>query len=278
MGRPRTIVVMPAYNAEATLKKTLNDIPPGAVDEVILVDDASRDRTVEIARSLRLTVRRQAGPPWEMVLRRLYRTAQRQGARLILGTAAVYLLLFRSPFLWIVAEPLRVAQPARPADAIVVFAGGGGESGKAGGGYQERVKQALDLYRKGKAPRMIFSSGYTFVFREAEVMKELAIAHGVPESAIVLETQAANTRQNVQYVADILGRHQWRSILLVSSPYHMRRAVLTWRKVAPDVTVIAIPVPGSQFYAHGVGASLEQIRGILHEYLAIVAYYWRGWI
>lgn len=47
---------MPAYNAEATIEKTWQDIPAGAVDEVILVDDGSRDRTVEIARSLGLNV------------------------------------------------------------------------------------------------------------------------------------------------------------------------------------------------------------------------------
>ena len=52
----RVIVVMPAYNAAMTLEKTFRDIPDGAVDEVILVDDASSDATVEIARSLGITV------------------------------------------------------------------------------------------------------------------------------------------------------------------------------------------------------------------------------
>jgi len=67
-------------------------------------------------------------------------------------------------------------------------------------------------------------------------------------------------------------------VLLVSSPYHMRRALLVWRKVAPDVHVIPAPPPKSQFYDHARGASLEQIRAILHEYLAIVGYWSRGWI
>ena len=52
----RIIAVMPAYNAATTLEKTYRDIPPGSVDEVIVVDDASRDRTVAIARALGLTV------------------------------------------------------------------------------------------------------------------------------------------------------------------------------------------------------------------------------
>lgn len=47
---------MPAYNAAATLERTLADIPDGAVDEIILVDDFSRDHTAELARKLGLTV------------------------------------------------------------------------------------------------------------------------------------------------------------------------------------------------------------------------------
>ncbi len=52
----RVIAVMPAYNAERTLASTLADMPPGCVDEVILVDDGSKDRTVEAAREMGLTV------------------------------------------------------------------------------------------------------------------------------------------------------------------------------------------------------------------------------
>ena len=48
----KIVVVMPAYNAEKTLISTYNEIPADLVDEVIVVDDASRDRTVEVARSL----------------------------------------------------------------------------------------------------------------------------------------------------------------------------------------------------------------------------------
>lgn len=47
---------MPAYNAASTLERTVNDIPPGSVDEILLVDDGSKDDTVAIARRLGLTV------------------------------------------------------------------------------------------------------------------------------------------------------------------------------------------------------------------------------
>src|SRR5512139_3450721 len=48
----KVVVVMPAYNAEKTLKKTYEEIPFEIVDDVVLVDDASRDRTSEIAREM----------------------------------------------------------------------------------------------------------------------------------------------------------------------------------------------------------------------------------
>jgi glycosyltransferase involved in cell wall biosynthesis len=52
----KVVVVMPAYNAERTLERTLDDIPREWVDDIILVDDASRDGTVDLARKLGLRV------------------------------------------------------------------------------------------------------------------------------------------------------------------------------------------------------------------------------
>jgi uncharacterized SAM-binding protein YcdF (DUF218 family) len=187
-------------------------------------------------------------------------------------------LLFYTPVTWLVAEPLRRSQPPVQADAIVVFAGGVGESGKAGGGAQERVKQAVDLYHAGYASHVVFSTGYVFSFREAEVMRAVAVDNGVPASAIILEEEATNTFENVERTRRILDEHGWRRVLLVSSPYHMRRALLTWNKVAPHVEVIPTPPAESQFYSHVTGASLEQIQAIVHEYGAIVMYWRRGWI
>lgn len=53
---PRIVAVMPAYNAEATVEKTVRDIPDGSVAEVILVDDCSSDNTIQVAEGLGLTV------------------------------------------------------------------------------------------------------------------------------------------------------------------------------------------------------------------------------
>lgn len=54
--KAKVVVVLPAYNAAETLKRTLDDIPKGIANEVILVDDASNDQTVELAEKYNLTV------------------------------------------------------------------------------------------------------------------------------------------------------------------------------------------------------------------------------
>jgi uncharacterized SAM-binding protein YcdF (DUF218 family) len=224
-----------------------------------------------------LQARRVEGGRWEKSLRFLY-DARRRLVGIVSGIVLAWLSVFYTPLPWIVAEPLRMMDAPRPVDTIVVFAGGVGESGKAGGGYQERVKHAVDLYRDGYAPHLIFSSGYVSAFKEAKVMEMLAISRGIPKNVIILEETASSTIGNVNTVRRILQRRGWRNILLVSSPYHMRRCLLTFRKLAPDVKVVASPIPYSQFYSHRVGANFEQIKSILHEYGAIGYYWWKGWL
>jgi uncharacterized SAM-binding protein YcdF (DUF218 family) len=213
---------------------------------------------------------------WEQRIRRLYGAAKTGPAKVVGGLLLAYALVFHSNLIWWLAEPLKISEPARPSDAIVVFAGGVGESGRAGGGVQERISQAITLYNAGIAPHVIISSGFVFTSREAEQMKTLAVAKGVPADAIILEEAAANTYQNVVLTRDILVANGWRRIALVSSPYHMRRAMLTWRKSAPGIEVTATPPPNSIFYAHERGASLEQIRSLMQEYAGIVYYWWVG--
>lgn len=54
----KVIVVLPAYNAEKTLKQTVAEIPQNCADEIILVDDFSKDRTLPLATKLHLTTHR----------------------------------------------------------------------------------------------------------------------------------------------------------------------------------------------------------------------------
>lgn len=81
----RTMVVMPALNAESTLERTVADIPPGTADEILLVDDASSDRTVDIATRLGLTViRHDRTRGYGANQKTCYREALARGADIVL--------------------------------------------------------------------------------------------------------------------------------------------------------------------------------------------------
>jgi glycosyltransferase involved in cell wall biosynthesis len=75
---------MPAYNAELTLERTVRDVPREWVDEIILVDDCSKDRTVEVAERLGLTViRHERNTGYGGNQKTCYREALRRGAEIV---------------------------------------------------------------------------------------------------------------------------------------------------------------------------------------------------
>ncbi len=215
---------------------------------------------------------------WAARLREAFGIRPRWVMRLGLAALLGFFLIFETPFVWTIAEPLRVPQEIRPADAIVVFAGGVGESGQADESYQERVKQALDLYHQGLAPKILFVSGFTRTFHEADLMMALAKNLGVPASDLSMEIGVTNTYDYVLQVRETARKQGWHRLLLVTSPYHTRRADLTFRRNAPEITVFHAPVPQSGYYSRGEPVTFRKIRGVLHEYLGLFSYWLRGWI
>ena len=101
----------------------------------------------------------------------------------------------------------------------------------------------------------------------------------MPAGAIVLEQRATNTYENVTFVDEILRDHRWTSILLVSSPYHMRRALLVWHKVGAGDRGRPAP-PASRASSTTTRAARRSSRSAasLQEYLAMFAYWRRGWL
>lgn len=224
---------------------------------------------------------------WEEKLYKLYRGIRIRILKTIIICLSLYFLIFYTPLMWIIAAPLNISQAPSAADCIVVFAGGVGESGHAGQGYEERVKYAFELYKKGFAKYLLFSSGYSYVYKEPFMMQVLAVSLGVPKEAIILEERATNTYENVKFSNQKATARGWDKVILVSSPYHMLRASLVFKKIAGNMKVIYSPVPNSLFYSHPDKyqfgkrtwrrIDIVQIRAILHEYMGIVYYWLKGW-
>jgi uncharacterized SAM-binding protein YcdF (DUF218 family) len=113
--------------------------------------------------------------------------------------------------------------PLVKADAIVAI---------SGGDTNARTEEAVRLYQDGWAKRIIFSGAALDPNSpsNARAMADAAIAAGVPSEAIYLDEIAANTRQNAAGIANIVREENFRSIILVTSPYHQRRASITFER------------------------------------------------
>jgi uncharacterized SAM-binding protein YcdF (DUF218 family) len=115
-----------------------------------------------------------------------------------------------------VGHVLQVEDPLAQADAIVAISGDTGP----------RVRTAVDLWKRGYAARVIFSGGSEdpLSASSAELMKRQALAFGVPEEAIVVEGGSSTTEENAEQVALVMRGAGLRSAILVTSPFHQRRA------------------------------------------------------
>ena len=109
----------------------------------------------------------------------------------------------------------------------------------SGGETSQRTAEAVKLYKANWAPLLIFSGAARDQgVSNAEAMKNIAIADGVPAEDILVEEKAQDTFENAQFVRALISDHQIHSIILVTSPYHQRRAYLTFRHILGTNTAI----------------------------------------
>lgn len=114
----------------------------------------------------------------------------------------------------------------------------------SGGDTNARTDEAIRLYKNGWSDTLVFSGAAQDKtgLSNAAAMQARAITAGVPKSAILLDEYSATTKQNAENVQTIFSSRDIRSIILVTSGYHQRRASLEFAKRASSVTVINHPV------------------------------------
>ena len=115
------------------------------------------------------------------------------------------------------------------------------------GSHDLRVaERGAALFLDGYAPRIVFSGGHgnltSKIWDEPEAEKFARVARemGVPETAMLLETQSTNTGENVQLTRRLLEREHLDPdrFILVQKPYMERRTYATFRKVWPEKDVV----------------------------------------
>ena len=113
------------------------------------------------------------------------------------------------------------------ADAIVVLGAQVHRNGRPSAALRGRVQRGITLYHAGLAPRLVVTGGIGEAsVAEASVMQALAVAGGVPEVELVVEPCATRTLESAQAVGGIGRRAGWRSVIVVSDPFHLARTAL----------------------------------------------------
>jgi uncharacterized SAM-binding protein YcdF (DUF218 family) len=167
------------------------------------------------------------------------------------------------------ARRLVVTDAVQPSDAIVVM---------AGDPDYERTGTAARLMRSEVAPILILTGGEPGPGDSAESLRARAIAFGVAPERIRIETVSHSTREAVVAVAPLLAAMGARTVTLVTSPYHQRRAAGAARRAWPGVQVRSWPASPSSWTAEGWAFSSRGRRVVVTEYAKLLYYRCRGWI
>jgi uncharacterized SAM-binding protein YcdF (DUF218 family) len=150
------------------------------------------------------------------------------------------------------------ASPA-PSDAIVVI---------SGDEQMARFAEGVNLYQQGFGKYLVFSgAAYDNGTSNADVMHDLAIQRGVPEKAILDEPLGEDTWGNAVYTRQVLEEHGLRSAILVTSPYHLRRAQVTFDAAyaGSGITLMVHAAPDSQWRKQSWWQQAETRRLTLTE-------------
>lgn len=171
-----------------------------------------------------------------VILRRLLRWVR----RLVLVWLALILLLLAAVFVY------GRADRAATADVIVVLGAGLRPDGRPGPALIRRTNQALVVWRRGLADRVICTGGipYRATRSEASACSELLVAGGIPVEAILLEEESHSTEENALYTHTLMAQHSWEKAIVVSDGYHLLRATWLFQSQGiPNTTSPAIDPP-----------------------------------
>ncbi len=221
---------------------------------------------------------------------------RRTGATLALTSTIGLLLAGMAPLSELALLPLEQRFPPYEADAPaptgIILLGGAIEAGLSEARDQMIVNDAgerpvyfADLARRFPQARLVFSGGSGFIgggVSEADIVSRHADAIGVPRSRMILENRSRNTRENAAFTANLVHPKPGERWLIVTSAWHMPRAVGCFRQAG--FTVEAYPVDyrtkgwGDVTHVHGFASDgLLQLDLAAKEWIGLVVYRLAGY-
>ena len=134
--------------------------------------------------------------------------------------------------------------------------------------FRERINHAINLYRQRQVRKLIFTGGQGNPGEptESAAARDYALQSGVAASDILIEEKSHNTYENILYAKQLADTHGIKSVLIVSDPLHMKRAM----SMATDAGLAAEPSPTPSTRYQGLRSQLALLA---HE-----TYYYIGYL
>ncbi|MEJ5338079.1 MAG: YdcF family protein [Aquificaceae bacterium] len=159
----------------------------------------------------------------------------------IFGALSLYLLSVE-PVKDMLYRPLEKAYPVPESlrvDALVVLGGGAYNTGILKEDSMKRLLTGFILHKKYGLPLILSGGASIGKLPEAEVMRQVLEELGVDKNSIITEVRSRDTFENARYVKEICKRRGFERVALITSAYHMPRAVETFKRSGLEV----VPYP-----------------------------------
>ena len=150
-------------------------------------------------------------------------------------------------------------RPARNADGIVVLTGG-----------SSRISDAVELLARGYGKRLLIS-GVHPTNGVSDISRSLPDNQRLLTCCVDLDRSAVNTRSNASETRRWVNERGFRSLIVVTSNYHMPRAIVELSYAMPDITLIPFVVVGDKWREEPWWTSGSTLRLLLSEYVKYLA-------
>jgi uncharacterized SAM-binding protein YcdF (DUF218 family) len=186
--------------------------------------------------------------------------ARKKWAAVIASVLAIAFVAAGSGFAGFLSQLRGIeAKPSRTADGIVVLTGG-----------SSRVSDAMELLADGYGKRLLIS-GVHPASGAGDISRSLNENQSLLSCCVDLDRSAVNTRSNAAETRRWVHERGFRSLIVVTSNYHMPRAILELSHAMPDVTLIPFAVVGDKWREESWWTNGATVRLLLSEYVKYVA-------
>lgn len=191
-------------------------------------------------------------------------------ALLFLALLCLAVYLARHPLMRFAAEELIVDDPLQKSDVIIILSDDNF--------YADRATRAAELYRQDLAPTVVASGVRLRPYAGiSELMQHDLIERGVPKEHVVAFAQNADdTREEATALSQLLAERRWKSVIIVTSNYHTRRARFIFRKIFPqDIRIEVASARDADFDPSNWYEHRRAVKRFAHEVAGLIASHWQ---